>query len=139
MSNLISLLISGAEVTKKRGEITRLMGLVTKKQGLKKGLSKKSDSAGFIAKMKPESWSVNGFLLAISMPFAVSFELFSVLAFGMLRGKVSPKTGDFGVSAGFDSNPKVGVSVKTLIREYVCRKRMQPRLFRFGQLQNYRW
>lgn len=111
--------ISGDEVTKKRGEITRLMGLVTEKQGLKQGLSKKSDSAGFIAKMKPESWSVNGFLLAISMPFAVSFELFSVLAFGMLRGKVSPKTGDFGVSVGFSSNPKAGVSLQTLTQTLI--------------------
>ena len=121
--------ISGAEVTKKRGEITRLMGLVTEKQGLKQGLSKKSDSSGFIAKLKPESIKENEFLLLLSLPFAVSFELFSVLAFGMLRGKVSPKTGDFGVSAGFEENPKAGVSVQaliqTLIREYVGRKRME--------------
>ena len=82
---------SGAEVTKKREEITKLRGMKTEKMGMKTGMSQKSDSAGFIAKMKPESWSVNGFLLAISMPFAVSFELFSVLAFGMLKDKLTPQ------------------------------------------------
>ena len=83
--------VSGAEVTKKRGEITKLMGVRAEKEGVKVGAIKKSDSAGFIAKMKPETWSVNGFLLAISMPFAVSFELFSVLAFGMLKSKMTPE------------------------------------------------
>lgn len=51
------------------------MGVRTEKMGVKAGVSQKSDSAGFIAKMKPEGWSDNGFLLAISAPFAVSFEL----------------------------------------------------------------
>ena len=49
-------------------------GMKTEKMGMAMGMSQKSNSAGFIAKMKPESWSVNGFLLAVSMPFAVSFE-----------------------------------------------------------------
>ena len=80
------------------------------KQGFKQGLSKKSDSAGFIAKMKPESWSVNGFLLAISMPFAVSFELFSVLALGMLHGKVSPKRVILGFQLGLRETLKRGFS-----------------------------
>ena len=66
-------------------------GMKTEKQGMKQGMNQKRDSAGFIAKMKPESWSTNGFLLAISMPFAVSFELFSVLAFGMLKDKLTPQ------------------------------------------------
>jgi hypothetical protein len=83
--------VSGAEVTKKREEITKLRGMKTEKMGMKTGMSQKSESAGFIAKMKPETWSVNGFLLAISAPFAVSFELFSVLAFGMLKNKLTPQ------------------------------------------------
>ena len=83
--------VSGAEVTKKREEITKLRGMKTAKQGMKQGMNQKSDSAGFIAKMKPESWSVNVFLLAISAPFAISFELFSVLAFGMLKDKLTPQ------------------------------------------------
>ena len=88
--------VSGAEVTKKREEITKLRGMKTEKMGMKTGMSQKSDSAGFIAKMKPKDWSVNGFLLAISMPFAVSFELFSVLAFGMLKNKLTPQAGIYG-------------------------------------------
>ena len=66
------------EITKLRGMKTAKQGMKqgmkTEKMGMKTGMSQKSDSAGFIAKMKPESWSVNVFLLAISAPFAVSFE-----------------------------------------------------------------
>ena len=93
--------------TEKMGMKTEKMGMAmgvrTEKMGAKAGVTEKSNSAGFIAKMKPETWSVNGFLLAISAPFAVSFELFSVLAFGKIdpakaafewacRGRFAPKT-----------------------------------------------
>lgn len=109
--------VSGAEVTKKREEITKLRGMKTEKQGMKQGMSQKSDSAGFIAKMKPKDWSVNGFLLAISMPFAVSFELFSVLAFGMLKNKLTPQNpqnrGMKGYELGYEIRGWIGEWIKT--------------------------
>ena len=107
--------VSGAEVTKKREEITKLRGMKTEKQGMKQGMSQKSDSAGFIAKMKPETWSTNGFLLAISAPFAVSFELFSVLAFGMLKNKLTPENQ---LNRGMEGNG-LGNEIREWIREWV--------------------
>ena len=107
--------VSGAEVTKKREEITKLRGMKTEKQGMKQGMNQKSDSAGFIAKMKPETWSVNGFLLAISMPFAISFELFSVLAFGMLKNKLTPQKP---LDGGMKGNG-LGYEIREWIREWV--------------------
>ena len=107
--------VSGAEVTKKREEITKLRGMKTAKQGMKQGMNQKSDSAGFIAKMKPEDWSDNGFLLAISAPFAISFELFSVLAFGMLKNKLTPQNPQ---NRGMEGNG-LGYEIREWIREWV--------------------